>query len=91
MIRFTNKEVEILTDELLSLSKIVNSDVIFDFNMSCKNLSNLFQDINLGSNECEKMRRLNDKVNNLQRDTFDFCNELKILVSNSEIISGQDV
>lgn len=92
MVNFTEKEMKILTDEIIYLSKNLNNDVVFDLDSSCNNLRNLFQDVRFGYNTCEKIHSLNCQVHDLQNDTFDVCNKIKVLLSNAEVVSNrQDV
>lgn len=89
MTKFTEKEMGILTDEIIYLSRNLNNDVIFDLDSSCNNLKNLFQDVRFGYNTCEKIYSLNCQVHDLQNDTFDVCNKIKALLSDVEIVSSR--
>lgn len=81
MVEFTSEDKGKLIDEMLNISFKLNSDIIDELENSCSLLTDLFDDISFGSNECEKLRNMNSKVTELQSRTNQICDEIKNIIN----------
>ncbi|HAB66869.1 MAG TPA: hypothetical protein DCE23_05835 [Firmicutes bacterium] len=91
MVRLTGLEKERLTSESYKLSQELTNIEVDKLNKVCNSFGELFQGINFGTNECEKINSINKKVSDLYDETNLVLNEIKILINESEVINESQV